>query len=234
MLLNFACHPALFRGDAVSADYPGYVRKLLRDRYGKGFETVFLLGFAGNLRPGVLRRVTPSFPPSLGSLYSLLFDRLLFEKNIGPEDLEAFAGRVARCLDRGKYSPFGPCSIRTARTEAVLPLANEEGEVSLGIHYLQLADDLALIGIEGEVFMEYAQWLRHVAGGAIPVSCCGGMVGYVPDEAGMAAGGYEVERSLREFGLSSRFASGIEERVKDGVIRVMEIAGSEHERGNLQ
>ena len=222
MLLNIACHPTLFRSNAVSADYPGCLRRILQERYGKGFETVFLQGFSGNLRPRVLRRAPLRFSTPFQALYALLFDRLHFEKDIGAYELEALAGRLAYCLDSGQYSPLGQCSIKAERSVVALPLAGGGREAHLGVHALQLTKNLVLLGLEGEIFMEYALWLRCVAEGAIPVACCGGMIGYVPDEAGLAAGGYEVERSLGEFGLPAPFASSIEERVKQGMLGALD------------
>ena len=53
---HYACHPTAAGAiDVVSADYPGAVRRLLRERFGK-IPCVFAQGFCGDVRPNV----TPS------------------------------------------------------------------------------------------------------------------------------------------------------------------------------
>lgn len=62
--------------------------------------------------------------------------------------------------------------------------------------------------------MEYGLWLRRILPGVVPVGCCGGMEGYIPDQEALDRGGYEVDRSLDDFGRKARFADGVEEKVK--------------------
>ena len=38
-------------------------------------------------------------------------------------------------------------------------------------------------------------------------------VGYIPDLAALKIGGYETDRSISYFGLSSRFANSIEKKI---------------------
>jgi len=225
MLLNLACHPTLFRGNAVSADYPGQIRRHLCERFGAGFETIFLQGYGGNLKPAIFRRAPLSLRYPIRSLYSLLFDRLHFNKALGTDELKAFAKRILDCLDQAVFREIRPGALGAARVNAELPLANLSDKIFMGIHVLQLAPELALVGLEGEVFMEYGLWLRGKVPGALPVGCCGGVVGYIPDEYGLSLGGYEVDRSLDDFGLNGRFAPGVEMLVKAGIVSALNVAG---------
>ncbi len=47
--VNFACHPDTYGADEISADYPGVLSRLLKDRYGSDVVVLFLNGCAGNI-----------------------------------------------------------------------------------------------------------------------------------------------------------------------------------------
>ena len=49
---HYTCHPSGFpAGLKISADYPGVVRNVLRQRFGRDAAVIFLPGFAGDIRP---------------------------------------------------------------------------------------------------------------------------------------------------------------------------------------
>jgi hypothetical protein len=48
---HYTCHPTGFPEEKISADYPGLVRNALRQRFGKDTTSIFLQGFAGDIRP---------------------------------------------------------------------------------------------------------------------------------------------------------------------------------------
>jgi neutral ceramidase len=51
VVVHYACHPTAVGGDHFSPDYPGYLRKHLRARYGANLPVVFLLGPCGDICP---------------------------------------------------------------------------------------------------------------------------------------------------------------------------------------
>ena len=52
VLWSYACHPVGFPARTrVSADFPGVVRRALRDAHGAELPVLFLQGFAGDVRP---------------------------------------------------------------------------------------------------------------------------------------------------------------------------------------
>lgn len=226
VLLNLACHPTLIRADAVSADYPGRIRQQLKARYGNHVATLFLQGFSGNLKPAFYKRNRFSWADPFRSAYSLVFDRLQFCKDTGAPELEIVASKVLACLENAAYTVVAVNGIGIKSHLARIELTElAQGEsVDLRLHALRLFDDLVLVGISGEVFMEYGLWLRRILPGVVPVGCCGGMEGYIPDQEALDRGGYEVDRSLDDFGRRARFADGVEEKVKrtirESMIRV--------------
>ena len=61
-LWSFACHPVTMADRrAISADYPGGVRRALRRRAGAEMPVVFLQGFAGDVRPNRIANLPRSF-----------------------------------------------------------------------------------------------------------------------------------------------------------------------------
>jgi len=224
MMLNLACHPTLFRKNAVSADYPGQIRLLLRERFGFSFETIFLQGYSGNLKPAIYRIPPFRFQYPIQSIYSLLFDRLHFNKTLNSNEIKAFANRILHFMDQAKFHEIQLGRFSASQISVELPIATLSEKVSMGVHVLKLGPELSLIGLEGEIFMEYALWLRSKFSGALPVSFCGGAVGYIPDEVSLELGGYEIDRSLDDFGLPGKFASGIEKLVKTGIIDALNVA----------
>lgn len=61
-LVNFACHPDTVGGSEYSADYPGALRRCLKEAYGKEHVTVFLNGCSGNVNHiDGKKRIDPNF-----------------------------------------------------------------------------------------------------------------------------------------------------------------------------
>ena len=48
-IVNFACHPDTVGGSEYSADYPGQMRKRLKEVYGENYTVLFLNGCSGNV-----------------------------------------------------------------------------------------------------------------------------------------------------------------------------------------
>src|SRR5262245_53363594 len=71
VVFSYACHAVIaygFEYAAISADFPGVARRVLRESLGAGAHAQFVQGFAGNIRPrsvadvekGVFRKATPA------------------------------------------------------------------------------------------------------------------------------------------------------------------------------
>ena len=55
MIVKFSCHPVLASKDSIGADYPGLIQSYLNN-YCKN--TIFLQGFAGDIRPKLINNDT--------------------------------------------------------------------------------------------------------------------------------------------------------------------------------
>jgi hypothetical protein len=91
----------------------------------------------------------------------------------------------------------------------------------LAMRRLDIADQLSLLTMHAEMVVEYGLFAKAIsAGKALPVSCCNGMIGYLPTAAQIAEGGYEPDGSTRYFLLPSRFSPAIEDDVKRAIERL--------------
>jgi len=95
----------------------------------------------------------------------------------------------------------------------------------LRIQKISLAKNLVFISLSGEVFCEYSIWLKKLLKNksifAIPVMCANGIVGYVPTNNALIEGGYEVERSLIEHGMPSKFNRHLEKSIRSNLKKLM-------------
>jgi len=46
-------------------------------------------------------------------------------------------------------------------------------------------------------------------------------IGYIPDTKALQIGGYETDRSIKYFGLSSRFSNSVEKRINLGFKKIL-------------
>jgi neutral ceramidase len=97
--------------------------------------------------------------------------------------------------------------------------------VPIRVHRWSLGPGICIIGMEGEIFSQFSEWMDGECNSqeitAIPVGCVGGMVGYIPTASELPGGGYEVDRSRELFGLPSRFAHSAEALLKESVRKVI-------------
>ena len=82
---------------------------------------------------------------------------------------------------------------------------------------LDLTKSLRFVCVNSEIFNEYSIWMRkhsmnndHIL---VTVSCCGGMIGYIPTANAIKEGGYEVDGCLNMFGHQRRYLLNIEDKI---------------------
>lgn len=130
----------------------------------------------------------------------------------------------ARDARRGALPPF-----ESAYEQWVAAFsAGGQAPPTLRVQRLSFSPHHHIVAIEGEVFAEYAMWLRARLGGGdtwlATVSCANGMLGYVPTAAALREGGYETDRSIMMSGLPSRLGGDTEERVQQSILRLLDAA----------
>lgn len=229
VLLNYACHPTLFRKNAVSADFPGAVSRNIKHQISEDVVVCFLQGFAGNVKADLTKYSCFHYSGFLPYIYSCLFDRLQFNKRISTKKLEDFSVNLAksamlRCESKKIYPKllFYSKSIK-------LPL---QGDIStksenIDIFYISIANELKMVALGGEIFSEYSLWLRSFLMRykvySLTVGYCNSMVGYIPTHKAMLEGGYEVERTFEDFSHSSPFSDRIEGFIKHEIKKLIKM-----------
>jgi hypothetical protein len=125
------------------------------------------------------------------------------------KDLERLAMAEDEPEWRNRYARF---AITAYADGAIVPIR---------VHRWSLGPGLCLLGLEGEIFSEFSNWMDQMGAdqgiNPVPASCVGGMAGYIPTASALDGGGYEVDRSRDLFGLPSRFSPEAEGALKNGI-----------------
>ena len=198
---NYACHPTAFsRVDALSADFPGVVRKRIRQQIGRDAPVLFLQGFSGDTRPPGRKRIRTikdvllrvCLGPTFGDL-----DPADYE-----EWTESLAAAVAKCLGGPMVSIDG----RLWSHRIAVPRGNfVKGGVSPAFVWFQAVrfGDLTIVGVSAELVSEFSSPLRRLAASrfVMPVGCLDATVGYLPTAEVHREGGYEAGGFCASFGV---------------------------------
>lgn len=224
ILWNTACHPVSFPHSAqVSAEFPGVARRRLRARFRRHeVPTLFLQGFAGDLRPRELTR------PRGGGLrnqvacwVSRVTNGLVFGRFRAPEWF-AWATSLAETVVDLTAEPMEALAPDLAFDRARLPLSevlDDGGSAAtdgLSLQAVRVAPHLVGVGVGAEPVAAYSEVARAAFAPAavIPIGCVGQVLGYLPSSRTLREGGYEAEGSLSWMGVSGRFRPDVEEATR--------------------
>ena len=194
VLWNYACHPVGFPDYlAVSADYPGVVRRHLRKRMGNDLPVIFLPGFAGNVRPNKIDLL----PKSLYYFAHRLVNGPVwgrFDAGSWNEWAGSLADVVTASTDEAKKLVM-PCFIAHRHFHPIKEIM--DGVVDdriLTYHLVRLSRSFLFIAISAEPVVEYASSLRDAfpEETVIPVGYIDGVIGYLPTSNMLDEGGLEV------------------------------------------
>jgi len=233
VLLNYSCHPTLFRNNAVSADYPGEVARYIKSHVSEDIDVCFLQGFAGNIKANFVQSSCSKSRGLLSYIYNCLFDRIQFNKNISENQLNDFSEKLARSsIERINARKINPELFFLSRqVKLPLQLSQSDHDVNLKISLISVGDNLRMLTLSGEIFAEYSLWLREWMNSEgvdlLTVGYCNDMVGYIPTQEAIKEGGYEVERTFSEFGLPSPFSDQIESVIKNKIVELIKMSSVE-------
>lgn len=218
ILWNYACHPVGYPGmDKVTAEFPGYIRRQLRDYYSNSnLPIVFLIGFAGNLKPDIT-----SVTKSRGR------DKLNYFFQLGPKfvrfpDTDFYTQWVELLWKEVKsiIETLSPATVTGLHgTQYDLPLRQIVGQSDNSIHFKRvvLSDNFQLLGVSAEVLAEYKHVLEQSGVLSINVGCLAGTRIYLPTDEQVLEGGYEVDGFKDKFGMEGEFKKDIANKIKKAV-----------------
>lgn len=217
IFLNYTCHPAILAGDnlLISADYPGFIYKKLKESLGEDILTLFTNGTEGNInhinpfdpsqergfkeaeRIGniLAQKVTP-FLQELSVMDDCKVDfsvkKLEIPRRKIPEDRLNWAKEVLAKWD-GKFRNLVdglPDEFYAQETMILKELEDEPVRTEVQIFRI---GKTAFAGLPGEVFVEYG--LKIKGGSPFPKTFVIGLandwIGYVPTRRAFEEGGYE-------------------------------------------
>ncbi len=248
VVFSYACHAVIVYGfaySAISADYPGATRNLLRESLGPKAHLQFVQGFAGNIRPRILAdldrgRFRVAKPADLDrAAHDLAGAVLAALKTPGEQlslDIAGAADRPflprAEAPPRERYEKMHATAL--ARTNAYRLAVSEywlkrydtregfaRGDAwSLGL--IRLASNQWIVHSGGEPCVEWrakiSQWLAPL--NIVTWGYSQEANTYLPTESMLAEGGYEVlDSNQGRASTPAPFAPGIEQAVRESLLR---------------
>jgi hypothetical protein len=218
IIWHYTCHPtAVVPENVISADYPGAVRRMLRERFGQ-IPCVFAQGFCGNIRPGMTTTSKAiGWRERLGKIIRMIASGPTFAPPSSEDWVRWSRSLASHVCDIARRNPAGtssPASLQSG--SAAIPLnAIFEGSAPdkmLTTQVVRIGEVVEIVALSAEANVEWERILDDavpVAPGRIRLYAgyLGALYGYLPTAPQVPEGGYEVEGFQRLFGLSGRFKS---------------------------
>jgi hypothetical protein len=232
--VNFAMHPDTVGGEAISADFPGVLSRLLSDQQGTEMVTLFANGCCGNLNhrnidwadaqkgPHEARRIGTALAGdvcrALPLLKPLKTGTLKVKSEIVSLPLAPISDAdIVRAKDvvqrmRDPKTAF----LEKVKAYQVLDVAARAGKPwEVEVQVVSLADQAAWVSLPGEIFVELGLAIKKES--PFPYTMiaelANGSIGYIPDRQAYAQGNYEV--------VSARCALGSGELLVQTAVRLL-------------
>ena len=215
-LVNYSCHPVSLghRELMISRDYPSYALKVLEEAWNQDVVAIFMNGCCGNINPRWIYDKPGLDPPPPRVLPDKLKQRLKETKRLGnilgaealgaAESITGLTSEVrlksktvevslpvreefpSRMLDWMKRAK--PGEPRYERNQRIL-----RGEPIVTEVQVMALDEIAVVGLPGEVFVEYQIELRRNSPykHTFISELANDSIGYVPVPKAYEEGGYE-------------------------------------------
>ena len=219
VIWHYTCHPTAVEPESViSADYPGAVRRALRERFGQ-IPCIFAQGFCGDIRPNipVARRRTGLRQRLRNILHAIVSGPSFASPSA--DDCERWRRSLAAGVDdvaRGRpVTGFSPAGLQTGSASIALSdfFTGTTPDKMLTAQILRVGEELEIVALSAEACVEWRSILDTsfpVRAGRIRlyVGYLGTLFGYLPTAEQIPEGGYEVQGFQPLFGLSGRFEPG--------------------------
>lgn len=231
LLVHYTCHPTTSGDNSISSEYCGVAMHILENYYGGGCISGFLQGCCGDVRPALIKddQFYRGGQEEIEQFGTMLAQECI---NVVSAPMEALQP-VPIVSDSAYVSlPFQqlPTAAEIEETRLVpgiegfwsQKLLEEPGllkpNILLELTKIRIFDGLALLGMNGEIVVEYGLWLKEAFGRTVlPVAYTNGMIAYVPTARQIEDGGYESVRSTKYFALPAAFSPEIEGIIHNGV-----------------
>jgi len=221
VLWCFAAHAAFFPArHAVSPDYPGAVRDLVKQRFGPDCAVIFLPGFAGSAIP----RIPFSLPRSLKELTRRCLPFYPILPSFQPAGFRAWVRALhsniesAYLLRSRAPGQDEHLAIRSSSAKSIFSReAGGEGrsDIDLELRLIQITKRLGILACNGEILGECEPLLGTFPQPVVvKTGYLSGQSLYVPTSRQLAEGGYEVDGFKEYFCLCGSFHPDITQLVQ--------------------
>lgn len=222
ILFGYSCHPTTASVNRYSGDWIGFARREIESEYPEA-TAVFLLGCAGDQNPyprgeldlaehygrsmatSVRAAIESRRKPVEGPLQTLFEEQTVeFEPPPNREELEAMTSADER--------------YRRVRARSLLETLEERGKIPTEYAYpiqgFGFGDDLTLLGLGGEVLVEYGIQLEETLPGPVWVAgYANDEFTYVPTAQSIYEGGYEGGDVIQRTQFPGVLLPDVEERI---------------------
>ena len=229
VLWHYTCHPtAVVPDDVISADYPGAVRRALREHFGD-IPCIFVQGFCGDIRPNMPSSLRPDWRERLRQLARRLVSGPRFAASTSADWSgwsRSMAARMRDILTAGPSATLPIHGLQCGSASLALDrfFSGSKPDKDLSVRIVRIGKQLEIIALSAEVTVPW----QGILDSAVPTpdGCIrlhagyeGALFGYLPTAAQVAEGGYEVEGFQPLFGLSGHFEADRIEAAVIGCVR---------------
>lgn len=240
VVMNYPCHPVIvpLETHTISADYPGYATKVIEQNL-NGSVGLFFTGTCGNINPIAVSRTFEEVE-RLGTIVGAealkvcneitefqAVDKVRSAREIirlksqeipSAEELEKIVsiGSSAQNPELDWQYNWAKDALEFARSGKLWT------EFTMEIQALSIGDDIAFVGIPGEVFVEIGLAIKERSPFkyTFPIECANGCLGYIPTREAFDEGGYEPALAFKLFGIYP-MDRDVEPKVIDSALRIL-------------
>jgi len=234
LLFGYACHNTTLDFYQFCGDYAGFAQQYLEEAH-PGVAAMFMSGCGGDQNPSPRR--TLEWAKQHGRALANGVEAALLAQPRplrGPLRLalEEVTLELAEPPNREQLSQQAQSADKYERRHAedMLRELKEKGRICTTYPYLvqvaQFGDDLTVIGLAGEVVVDYSLRLKaELAGPPVWVAgYCNDVFGYVPSERVLQEGGYEARGAILYYGTTATpFAPSVENLIVRKVHELVEL-----------
>ncbi|MDO4424538.1 MAG: neutral/alkaline non-lysosomal ceramidase N-terminal domain-containing protein [Planctomycetia bacterium] len=231
---SFALHLDTTGGVQFSADYPSYLHKILREKFGSDFISAFGTGTCGdinhiNVNASAPRQRAPEIGTALGKALAALYESGLQEAK--PSLAHAFRSLT---LERLQFSEEETAKARELRKEILNPksevpflervrignvvsLDNWPIEHKAEVGAIRLSDDTAIVILPGEIFVELGLDIKRRSPfkNTLVLELSQQDARYIPTRKAFKEGSYETINVLFPEGTGERFVEAAMECLEE-------------------
>ncbi|GAA5224905.1 hypothetical protein [Membranihabitans marinus] len=239
--VNFANHTDTKGGTEFSADFPGFLAQKLKSTFGEDFVSIYGQGTCGNLNHVNIKKKEQLTSEEIGFALADEVERQLpVLRAIDRPDLSMKSEIVYAPLQHYTEDELAQAktdqpfyeeeaaffqlrrsmkirSLERIRKFEAVPPTVQSGTwmVPVEIQVIKLNDDVAIVGMPGEVFVELGLAIKEASPFKMTMvlELTNAHIAYVPTEEGFKQGGYET--------INSRLAPGGGELMAEAAIRLL-------------